>query len=143
MPKARWRPKLVGEQGECAFQLAALRRGFGVAKPYGDSLPYDFIVDPAPGELPTTLYRVQVKASTRRRSGVYGASARNTDGTPLTVREADFLVVWIVTLDDWYVIPVHDVGEISGLALFPHVPASRSRFEKYRRAWHLMKRPHV
>ena len=39
----RFNPKLVGERADCAFMHQALERGFAVAKPFGDSLPYDVI----------------------------------------------------------------------------------------------------
>ncbi len=36
--------KLLGEEAECAFAWQAMKHGLIVAKPYGDSAPYDFIV---------------------------------------------------------------------------------------------------
>jgi hypothetical protein len=37
--------KLTGEGSEAAFLNRAAALGFGVAKPWGDSLRYDFILD--------------------------------------------------------------------------------------------------
>src|ERR1700676_4754336 len=53
--------KHVGEIAEMQFMLDAARRGFGVAKPFGDNERYDVIVD-----APRRLWRVQVKASGAR-----------------------------------------------------------------------------
>jgi hypothetical protein len=36
---------VLGERAECAFLSAAMDRGLIVSKPYGDSAPYDFIVE--------------------------------------------------------------------------------------------------
>lgn len=51
-------PKRRGEMAEAAFVAKASRMGFGVAKPWGDSDPYDLIVDT--GE---KLRKVQVKSA--------------------------------------------------------------------------------
>src|SRR5690242_9085889 len=37
--------KLQGEWAEACFAAEALRRGFIVSKPLGDSAPYDFVLD--------------------------------------------------------------------------------------------------
>jgi hypothetical protein len=54
---------------------------------------------------------------------------------PITAADADFLAVLIVPLATWYLIPVRVFSPAMGLWLFPHVPASRGRFEQYREAW--------
>ena len=51
--------KKQGELAEMMFMVKAARMGFAVAKPYGDSEAYDFIVDVRRG-----LWRVQVRSST-------------------------------------------------------------------------------
>jgi PD-(D/E)XK endonuclease len=43
--KPRNNTKLTGERSEAAFLNRAAALGFGVAKPWGDSLRYDFILD--------------------------------------------------------------------------------------------------
>jgi PD-(D/E)XK nuclease superfamily protein len=43
--RERWNPKRCGELSEAAFLLKATEQGFLVAKPWGDSERYDFIVD--------------------------------------------------------------------------------------------------
>ena len=49
--------KRKGELSEAAFLLKATSLGFGVAKPWGDSERYDFILDSR-----ERLWRVQVKS---------------------------------------------------------------------------------
>jgi hypothetical protein len=48
MSKPPHNPKLIGERAECAFMHQALERGLIVSKPFGDSAPYDFIIDNRP-----------------------------------------------------------------------------------------------
>jgi len=43
--RERWNPKRCGELSEAVFLLKATEQGFLVAKPWGDSDRYDFIVD--------------------------------------------------------------------------------------------------
>lgn len=49
----------IGEIGEAAFMLEAVRRGFIVSQPFGHAQKYDFIVDTG-----TKLLKVQIKACT-------------------------------------------------------------------------------
>ena len=55
--------KQRGELAEMAFTLKAAGLGFGVAKPYGDSESYDFILDSG-----VRLWRVQVKSTYGKRA---------------------------------------------------------------------------
>lgn len=68
MPKKRLphltNTKRAGERSEAAFLSKAAELGFGVAKPWGDSERYDFILDNG-----HRLLRVQVKATDSLRSG--------------------------------------------------------------------------
>ena len=124
--------KDLGELAELAFFHKATSLGFGVAKPYGDSERYDFILDS--GE---RFWRVQVKS-------VYGSSrfhARSGygDQAVYTAKEIDFLVVYVVRHNAWYVIPVESLPASGALNFYP--AGSRrgaGRFECYREAWYLM-----
>src|SRR2546425_8278147 len=83
-----------GELAELAFIYKAASLGFEVAKPYGDSNRYHFIVDAA-----TRLWRVQVKSTYKRGPHGYSVHAYgNTNrGTELyTAEEIDFLVAYVV-----------------------------------------------
>ena len=147
MPKPRPKPvardgKRRGQVAELAFMHKAADLGFAVTKPYGDDEPYDFILDSG-----RRLWRVQVKSTESGfmgqhyycvRSGHCNAGQRRKT---YTSDEIDFLVVYIVPCDAWYVIPVSELGSRANIYLYPENPASRGRFERYREAWCLMACP--
>ncbi len=139
MPKPPYNPKLTGEQAECAFTTESLRRLLVVSKPYGDSAPYDFIVDSGPHQgKPSRLLRVQVRSAGYVQTGWYRISIRLSNGRPLTRAETDFLVVSIPPHNAWYVIPVRALrGQKWGIAFCPGRP-TRSRWERFRGAWWLL-----
>jgi len=138
--------KRRGEVVELAFLYKAVSLGFGVAKPYGDSECYDFIVDssrdshgPEPGG---RLWRVQVKSTHRYRKGGYlvGACHFSAGCTKqaYTPEQIDFLVVCIVPEEAWYVIPVQAFVPRKWLSFYPQNSGSKGRFEHFREAWYLM-----
>jgi PD-(D/E)XK endonuclease len=45
LKKNRIPPKELGEFAELAFAFKAAQEGFSISKPYGDSKPYDFVID--------------------------------------------------------------------------------------------------
>jgi hypothetical protein len=57
MPAGHLGTKRMGELAEIAFMYRAASEGIGVARPYGDSHPYDFLVQHG-----RRLARVQVKS---------------------------------------------------------------------------------
>jgi hypothetical protein len=126
--------KQSGELAEIAFLHKAADLGFGVAKPYGDSESYDFILDS--GE---RFWRVQVKSiHTSSRRG-YRTQAHHHTGEPYTPEDIDFLVAYVVRLGIWYVIPVNCVATTTALSFYPSgCQKNGGRFECYREAWHLM-----
>ena len=147
--------KRRGEVVELAFLYKAVSLGFGVAKPYGDSECYDFIVDwsgdsGAPNsrgdshglEPGGCLWRVQVKSTHRYRKGGYlvGACHFSAGGTKqaYTPEQIDFLVVCIVPEDAWYVIPVQAFVPRKWLSFYPQNSGSKGRYEHFREAWYLM-----
>jgi hypothetical protein len=86
--------KRLGEMAEAAFLARASGMGFGVAKPWGDSEPYDFIVA-ARGR----LLKVQVKAAfTAGEDGCYSFRAHDHAQRPYSVKDVDE--------NAWYVLPV-------------------------------------
>ena len=56
----RLTPKQLGEIAEAEFIAKAVGMGFVVARPWGDSEPYDFIVNPKKSFI---FWRVQVKSA--------------------------------------------------------------------------------
>ena len=74
--------------------------GLSVAKPWGDSDRYDLVVDSG-----RRLWRVQVKSTRYVGERRFSITARGCTAA-YTEDEIDFLAVYIVPLDFWYVIPV-------------------------------------
>jgi len=129
--------KRAGERSEAAFLYKASELGFGVAKPWGDSERYDFILNNG-----RRLLRVQVKATDCLRSRAYETRATYTVGKGRAVYSAadiDFLAAHIVPLDIWYILPVCVCMPAPMLRFYPHRNAKKMRLEKYREAWNLMK----
>ena len=126
--------KRRGEIAEAAFLAKASSLGFGVARPWGDSERYDFIVDSG-----HDCWRVQVKSTGRFAESRYRVKAAGWRAT-YTRHEIDFLVAYIVPEDLWYVVPIEAVAVRKGLRFYPH-GGRKSLLEKYRGAWCLMAAP--
>jgi len=136
-------PKRRGELAELAFVYRAASHGFGVAKPYGDSLPYDFLLQHG-----RRLLRVQVKScfknrNTKHRYGFSVIVARTSSKgiTPYSPDEIDFVAAFIAPLDMWYLIPVVALGKRHSIRVYPLGKGQSfgGLFEQYREAWHLLK----
>src|SRR5260370_13441645 len=69
-PAKRKNTKVTGERSEAAFLNQATNRDFGIAKPWGDSRRYDFILDNG-----SCLHRVQVKCTESIRARAYETRA--------------------------------------------------------------------
>jgi PD-(D/E)XK endonuclease len=137
-PHSRLRPntKRTGERSEAAFLHKASSLGFGVARPWGDSERYDFILDNG-----RQLLRIQTKATNSLRAKAYETRATYTTGKGRTVytrEDIDFIVAHIIPLDLWYIIPVEICTPHPMLRFYPHRQAKKMRLEKYREAWHLL-----
>ena len=129
--------KRRGELSELAFTYKAAGLGFGVAKPYGDSERYDFILDSG-----NKLWRVQVKSTTTLLNGRYHVNShRRTYGKvlPYSPSEVDFMVAYIIPEDTWYLIPIEDIQEKTSLLFCARKdPRGPGLYGKYREAWHLL-----
>src|ERR1700674_2915337 len=99
-----------GNLAELAFLHKAASLGFGVAKPYGDKEPYDFILDS--GE---RFWRVQVKSSSYAAPGRSGYAvnawhvSKGCKSKAYEAEEIDFFVAYIVPVDAWYIVPVNQL----------------------------------
>jgi PD-(D/E)XK endonuclease len=129
--------KQKGELAELVFLQKAASLGFGVAKPYGDSERYDFILDS--GE---RFWRVQVRStsSPRGRHGyiVPTNSGKGRSAKAYQPEDIDIFVAYIVPQDVWYVVPVSQIEPFQSLSLYPTGCRIGGYFECYREAWHLM-----
>ena len=137
-------PKLQGELIELAFLHKAVSLGFAVAKPYGDSERYDFIVDYR-DNIDRKLLRVQVKSTAVLHQGSYRVLCSHCSTwrhrIAYSTRQIDFLVAYIMPENAWYVFPVAVIGVRTCIKLFTQHRKTRSRFEEFREAWHLMSDP--
>ncbi|MCU1304667.1 MAG: hypothetical protein JWQ87_4951 [Candidatus Sulfotelmatobacter sp.] len=147
MPGGRDNSKHKGSIAEMQFMLDAARRGFGVAKPFGDNERYDVVLDAT-----RRLWRVQVKASdARHHRGFAVRACWRTTGKhmPYTKEQIDFLAVVIdgtrtraegMRRRIWYVIPVRALGGRLTINLYPFGcrKDGEERFERYRGAWELL-----
>jgi hypothetical protein len=142
VPAAILGAKRKGELVEVAFMHKAVELGFAVAKPYGDSELYDFILDTR-NEVSHVLWRVQVKSTATMYKGAYHIIAAHSRKAKqlYTPGEIDFLVAYVVPVRAWYVLPCIAFPNRRYLSFFPHIPNSRGRYEKYRDAWKLMLEP--
>ena len=128
--------KRRGEMAEAKFLAKASELGFGVAKPWGDSDAYDFIVQTG-----GRLWKVQVKsAHVAWKDGSYSFRAHGHSYKAYRADEIDLLVAYVVPENAWYVFPVRVIQRMKSLKLFPGSRKKRSRFEKYREAWWILRR---
>jgi len=137
-PAPRKNTKVTGESSEAAFLYVASGPlyNFGIAKPWGDSRRYDFILDNG-----RRLYRLQIKCTESLRAGAYEVRATYSLGKGRAVYtrdDIDFIAVHIVPLNIWYIIPVEVCTPQPMLRFYPHRQAKKMRLEKYREAWHLL-----
>jgi hypothetical protein len=131
-------PKRLGEIAEAAFLWKAERLGFSVAKPWGDSEKYDYIVDSG-----QRLWRVQLKSTAALHGrgcevqpvySVYGEgkAAYRPD-------EIDVLAAYIFPKDTWYLIPIEDFAPAKNLRFYPDISCRHARWEIYREAWRVFR----
>jgi PD-(D/E)XK nuclease superfamily protein len=120
--------KAFGEAAEAAFLAKATNLGFGVAKIWGESERYDFILDSG-----QKLWRIQVKSCWRSDGSRYSLKT-SASGLRYTSEEIDFIAAYIVPENLWYVIPVC-VAACRGLMYLSPGGSRYLRHEKYREAW--------
>jgi hypothetical protein len=128
------------KQGEWA-ELVLMQRlsGFGLnlSKPIGDTAPYDVVAESRRGRL-HKLQGKSVGSTERHRSGVYAVSCGygHRAKRAYLPRHIDFLAVYVIPEDLWYIIPVHALRRQKRIRVCPSQPARLPRFEPYREAWH-------
>jgi len=132
-------PGLKGELGEVAFMHKATSLGFAFAVPYGHIHRYDFIVESG-----AKLWRVQVKTTTVKTRGLYAVTIRHHadhKARAYTESQIDFVAVYIVPEDTWYILPVREVVGRKTLRFRPKGYARADIYGCYREAWHLLREP--
>jgi hypothetical protein len=124
-----------GEWAEVRFLSRAMEQRFRVAKLWGDSAPYDLMV-----EQDGIAHRVQVKSTMRRpKGGAYPCHIPAGKRQLHILEEIDFVAAYIIPLDLWYIIPAGVVAMRKGsIWLAPW--RRQSKYERYLEAWHLLRR---
>ncbi len=135
----RLEPKQLGEIAEAEFIAKVVGLRFVAAKPWGDSESYDYIVN---ARRSFNFWRVQVKsAHVVGRDGTYSFGAHNGARKPYTAEDIDALVAYAKPEGAWYVLPVRVVEGLKALKLSPKSRKMRSKYEKYREAWDILRKP--
>ncbi len=134
MKTAPSHPKLRGELAEIQFLARAAALGLRVSKPYGDCLPYDFIVEHG-----GRMLRVQVKSTSYQNPGytAYKCFVKpSPKGKRYPAGAVDFIAAYVLPEDVWYILPFRQIASTSTVCLDPRNP--RNRYRPYREAWDLL-----
>jgi hypothetical protein len=128
-----------GEWVELLFMAWALRKGFKVSRPWGDSGPYDVGVEHG-----RRFLRVQVKSTSfRKGTGYLCGFSSNQRSKRYTRRQVDFFAAYVIPEEVWYIIPAAAVlkNKSTELMLYPMQRMRRDcyRYEGYREAWKLLR----
>ncbi len=129
-------PKLRGEWVELQFMARAAGMGFRIAKPLGDSYRWDIVVEHEFG-----FHRVQVKSTSQRVDNGYICGSHSSKDRIYTADQIDFLAVYVIPEDVWYIIPISALSGTYHAYLNPHPRRVPGKFEKYREAWDLLRQP--
>jgi len=124
-------PKLRGEWVELWFMLRAIELKLHLNKPWGEVMPYDFVV-----EHRGRFVRVQVKSTMFKDRGGYSCTVRGSDG-PYEGDPFDYLAAYIFQEDVWYIIPAELVVGQGSIALYPKLKGAK--YGPYKEAWHLLR----
>jgi hypothetical protein len=128
-----------GEWVELVFMAMAVRLGFRVSKPWGDSSAYDVGIES--GE---RILRVQVKSTDCRTQYGYLCQFKpNARSKPYTLKQVDFFAAYVIPEDVWYLIPAAVLlrgKQKKAVTLLPQNPRHPERYkcEGYREAWGLL-----
>jgi PD-(D/E)XK nuclease superfamily protein len=117
-------PKLRGEWAELCFMVRAAEAGLQVSKPWGETAHYDFVV-----EYDGQFCRVQVKSTMFVDRGGYSCSVRGCRG-PYEGDPFDFVAVFLIPEDLWYIIPAEEIRGQGSVALYPQL--KKSKYGKYK-----------
>jgi hypothetical protein len=129
----------VGGVVELQFMARAVRNGFKVSKPWGDSSAYDVGIESG-----ARILRVQVKSTDCRTQYGYLCQFKpNAHSKPYTLKQVDFLAAYVIPQDVWYLIPAEVLlrgKPKKAVTLLPERPKHPERYkcEAYREAWGLL-----
>ncbi len=123
--------KQRGEWIELLFMTRAAKRGYVVSKPSGDSARYDVGI-----EQDGRIRRVQVKGTDCREWDGYVCHLAGTKMKAYTVKEIDYLAIYLLPEDIWYIFPAKRLIGQGSVTLSPH--CTGSLHERYEEAWKLL-----
>ncbi len=126
-----------GQWVELCFMARATQEGLLISQPFGDTARYDLGVEYEGQHL-----RVQVKSTLYRRRGEsYSLSVMGPKRQPYGAGEIDFLAVFLIPIEEWYIVPHEKLRTRFGpMCTFHVTPGSkRQRWSEYREAWHLLR----
>ncbi len=129
-----------GEWVEARFMADAMRQGYKVLKPWGDSQPFDAAL-----HFGNRIVRVQVKSSSFRFSTGYLCQLRSNSQRRYTVDNIDFFAVCVIPQDLWYLIPARVLlggkvrKECIMICPMQRLRVNRYLYESYREAWPLLR----
>jgi len=124
--------KARGEWAELRFMIRACELLFRVSKPWGDSYPYDVVI-----EHQGRFRRVQVKCTICLRDNSYKCHL-DSNGQPYSAQQIDFIAALIIPTDTWFILPIRATNRQPDILLTPRSP--NSKYAKYKEAWHLLKK---
>jgi hypothetical protein len=124
--------KKRGEWVELVFAARGMREGLVLARPWGESSGYDFVVDQGGGR----MVRVQVKSTTFREGTGYSCTLKDSRG-PYKKNTFDFVAAYVIPEEVWFVIPEKRVRGMWSVGLYPKL--EKSKYGEYKEAWHLLR----
>ncbi len=132
--------KRQGEIAEAGFVHKAMKMGLTVLKPVGDSERFDFVVNRG-----RKFVRVQVRSSqTMSRWKMYSVAScykinhggrAPAEQVPYTEEEIDFLAVYLVPEDTWYLLPVAALRGRVRVTLYSKAHGRPGPEAEFKEAW--------
>lgn len=124
--------KRRGEWAELCFAVRAMQLGLPLGRPWGESSGYDFTVEQIGGR----IVRVQVKSTIFHEGEGYSCSLKDSRG-PYRGNPFDFVAVYVIPEDLWYILPAKVVKGMWSIGLHPEL--EKSKYGEYEEAWHLLR----
>jgi hypothetical protein len=124
--------KKRGEWAELVFAARAMQIGLPLARPWGESAGYDFLVEQTSGR----IVRVQVKSTMFREGKGYSCTLKNSRG-PYKRNSFEFVAAYVIPEDLWYIIPAKKVRGRWSVGLHPELEVSK--YGEFVEAWHLLR----
>ncbi len=133
------KPKERGEWAELRFMAKAAELGFKLSKPWGDSAPFDVVLWQGHHFVRIQVKSTMCKARARKphhQQGAYTANLRRISARRYRKSDFDFVVVYVIPLDIWYILPSRVATSRTAVRVVPG--DKRNPYERYNGAWHLL-----